>query len=293
MFALLVVAALSTQGDLAPFAGQSVDTAKVREVCIEHAKLGPGYFPFCHDMIVTQFGDADFRKDWYGASLEPFLTVAQASAFQEQITRVAAGRGKGGNCVEASLEGCLASLADEMFVTSQSVAQDWAPRNPVYGNVRLNFEVYPIPVLDELNRIKAQLERPANLSVTIGAGERVQSFSLMYTIGDASIDAIMRSSFPALLRTTVGNCAGRDDAIVSAARKVASLSLEQTEYGGRAFGEISVCGRTLNIYRFLPNSNDIDPTPQQRLTVSWNQPLGPKSVHSKTNSKRRVSRTSR
>lgn len=273
---ILLAAALgSSDAPLAPFSGVAIDTPKIRSICLERTKLGKGYLPFCHDMVLTELGDEEFKKYYYGDALKPFLTREQALAFEQQIQRVDALSNAPTACVSANLDSCLGSLATEFFVTSAATAPEWTPGSPIYGDNYVHFEAYPIPVLDPLSRFKEQLERPARVMLRVGPGETVRSATGNLKVSDGSVDSIMRSTFPGIVKAISGPCANHD-MIVSAARIIAAATLEAAEGGSATSGDTKVCGSTISFFRFAPDANDMR-TPSELLTLTWKAPVAPMS----------------
>lgn len=268
---LLAAALGSSDNALDAFYGVTIDTPKIRSVCLERAKSGKGYFPFCHDMVVTELGDAEFKKYYYGDALKPFLTREQALPFEQQIQRVNALSGTPAACVGASLDVCLGSLTTEFFVTSAATAPKWTPGSPIYGDNYVHFEAYPIPVLDPLSRFKEQLERPARVMLRVGPGETVRSATSNSKVGDGSVDSIMRSTFPGIIRAISGPCANHDT-ILSAARVIATATLETAEGGSATSGTARVCGHTISFLRFAPDADGLE-TPSEMLSLTWKAPV--------------------
>jgi hypothetical protein len=169
--------------------------------------------------------------------------------------------------VGTALDGCLGSLTTEFFVTSAASAPKWTPGEPIYGDIYMHFEAYPIPVLDELSRIKEQIQRPAAVMLKVGPSETVRSTQADLTVGDGSVDSIMQSNFPSMLKAVSGPCVSQK-VIVSTARQIASATMDPGENGSAASGKVLVCGNTIAFFRFEPEMRDLETQPQ-RLTLTW------------------------
>lgn len=267
--ALALSSAVNAQTDLSVFSGSPMRSEEIRQVCDARiATNQTGYFPFCGTVIATHLGDSQFREFYEGDGNNPFLTSKQADAFARQTDEVAALRATPSTCIGSSLNSCLAALSSSLFVTSHPFEPQWVPGEPMVENQSLQFIGFKPPVYDELARLDRQINREIGLGLIVTPANRVIAVSIRAALKEANLTYAVKSGLLEAMQAVSPTCGPSTDRGIQGLKQVLDLPLEDGDNGQFVSTKLLLCGRQAEVFRFQPESADLE-TPAQRINITF------------------------